>query len=151
MVNDNSDRYWFARKVVLLLGYLGGNRTCELRTITPDSVKPCPDGYYVSFIPAKQRGTVERSEFLVPKGKTSNGVDCAKIIQEYIEALTNDGILTKPDGPFLFTGSKVGQSRASKFQQSPIGVNTLRLINKEVAEKLNLPDAKRYTGHCSRR
>ena len=84
----------------------------------------------------------------VPKGECpESGVDCAAIIQMYLEALTRDAIRTAPDGPFFITGCE----RTSKFMNSPMGINKLRGIPKEIATFLNLPEAKKFTGHCFRR
>ena len=59
---DEKNRYWFSRKIVAILAYLGGTRLKEMRGLTRDCVQPCPEGFYVTFIPAKQQFHVKRSK-----------------------------------------------------------------------------------------
>ena len=147
---DDEDRYWLVRKVAMCLGYFGGTRCAELRSLRQDSVKPHPEGFQVTFAAAKQPGHTKMSKFLVKKHDDDN-LNCAKIIQTYLEALTKDGVMVPPDGPFLVTGSKKKPFGVSKFAHTPIGKNTLYDIPKNIAEFLNLPEPKKYTGHCFRR
>ena len=70
-----------------------------------------------------------------------------QLIQSYLEALTRDAIRTTPNGPFFFTGGE----KNKKFSNSPMGINSLRDVPKQIAAFLDLPDAKGYTGHCFRR
>ena len=133
------------------MGYLGGTRGCELRGMTQSSVKPHPDGYQVTFFPAKQTGHVKESKFLIKNEENESQVNCAKIIQKYLEALTRDEVVTKPDGPFFMRGYKERPHSKSKFSNEPIGKHTLAKIPSEIATFLDLPDAEKYTGHCFRR
>ena len=52
---NSKDRFLLARKAIVTIGYHGGLRMAELRTLTHESVKPCPEGYVVDFKAAKQR------------------------------------------------------------------------------------------------
>ena len=148
---DEDDCYWLVREVALVLGYLGGTRVSELRALTQSSVKPHPEGYQVTFFPAKQTGHVKNSKFLVKNEENQSGVNCARILQKYLEALTRYEVVTTPDGPFFMRGYKKGPHSKSKFTNEPIGKNTLAKIPGEIAEFLNLPESEKYTGHCFRR
>ena len=57
----NENRYWLIRKVVVTTAFFGGNRLHELRGMTQGSVVIAPEGYEVTFRPAKQRGQVVTS------------------------------------------------------------------------------------------
>ena len=57
----NENRYFCVRKVVLCCGYLGGNRTSELRQMQFKSVERSHRGYEVTFTPSKQRLQVKEA------------------------------------------------------------------------------------------
>ena len=147
----SANRYWCVRKAVVTLAFLGGNRLSELRHATQAALEKCPEGYYLSFTPAKQRGHIRTSKFLIPRGKTPSGVCFATIIEEYISALSDDRIPLRPSAPFLYTGRPETDSKPSKFVNSPVGENALRKFGVEMATYLELPSPEKYTGHCFRR
>jgi hypothetical protein len=59
-----NSRYWLVRKVIALIGYFGGMRNTELRSIEfgktfpsgEKSFESTPAGYWFSFLRGKQRG-----------------------------------------------------------------------------------------------
>ena len=105
----------------------------------------------VTFTPAKQRGQVRTSKFLIPRGKTQNGVCFATLIDEYLEALVIDEVPRNPTGPLLFTGRPALDTKPSRYINSALGENSLRNVGIDIANFLGLPDAKPFTGHCFRR
>ena len=145
------NRYWAIRKVVLTLAYFGGNRLFELRNAKQSSLERCAEGFYFNYVPAKQRGHIKTSKFLIPRGKTSSGTCFATIIEDYREALNHDNIPVGPEAPFLYTGRPATDSKPSKFINSPIGENALRKVGVDIATFLELPQPEKYTGHCFRR
>ena len=147
----SSNRFWLIRKVVVSLAYLGGNRLAELRHSKQSSLERCPEGFFFTFKPAKQRGHVKMSKFLIPRGKTSTGICFAQVIEEYQEALRHDNVDMGPEAPFLYTGRPATDSKPSKFIQSPVGENALRKFGVDMANLLELPNGEKYTGHCFRR
>ena len=147
----SNNRFWTIRKVVISLAYLGGNRLCELRHSTQSSLERCAEGYIFNFTPAKQRGHVRTSKFLIPRGKTSAGVCFATLIDNYREALNYDNVPLLPSSPFLYTGRPASGSKPSKFINSPVGENSLRKFGVDMATFLELPHPQKYTGHCFRR
>ena len=58
----STNRYLLVRAITLSLGYCGGNRMAELRNLTQESVKPDPEGFRVTFYPAKQRQQIKSSQ-----------------------------------------------------------------------------------------
>ena len=103
------------------------------------------------FTPAKQRGHIRTSSFLIPRGETSNGVCFAKIIEDYRNELNYDNVLINPDCPFLYTGRCATLTKPSRYINSPIGENALRTIGKDIANFLGLENPEKFTGHCFRR
>ena len=105
----------------------------------------------VTFTPAKQRAQVRTSSFLVPRGRTSNGVDFAQILEDYLNALSYDQIVMKPDRQLLLTGRPQTLTKPSKFINSPMGENSLRKVGQDIASYIGLESPERFTGHCFRR
>ena len=64
-----NNRYHLVRKVAAITGYCGGNRTAELRHLLQSSVEEHHDGFYVTFIPAKQRQHIETSRYNETKSR----------------------------------------------------------------------------------
>jgi hypothetical protein len=70
-----SSRYWLVRKVCAIVGYYGGLRNIELRSIEfgkifdggEKSFEADPTGVWFCFERGKQRGLPETSIFCVPR------------------------------------------------------------------------------------
>ena len=57
------------------------------------------------------------------------------------------------EGIVFYQGTKKNpddKGSTSKFQRNPMGKTTLGETGMEIARFLNLPNAKKYTGHCFR-
>ena len=92
------------------------------------------------------------SRFLIPRGETVDGKFCyASLLETYLDALEVDRVPVDGTCPLIRTGKKPSNSKPSKFINSPIGVNYLYAVGKDIAAFLELPDPSRYTGHCFRR
>ena len=149
---DSRNRYWLVRKVLLILAYCGKRRLWEYREVTRNSVIPCADGFKVTFTAKNQKGTItEDVNFLIPYGPSELGVDLGSIIQEYFDA-TNDelDISFTPFHPFLYSGRDASNlmNRETRLVSTPMGVNTLRVVGKDVAKFLKLKNPERYLSLC---
>ena len=163
-------RYWLIRKVVCLVGYYGGLRTNELRTIEfgktfsggQKSFEMDSNGAWFTFERSKQREKIETTNICVPR-RQSDWVpvvsdtfrspvdyDPASIIDEYLEVLQSDLSLPLEElsGPFFRSTHGV---LGKKFGSAPLGINTLAKVGVEFAIQLALPNATSYTSHCWRR
>ena len=149
------NKFWLLRKVVSLVAFLGGNRLAELRHAKQSSISRCPEGFMFKFTPAKQRGHIKESKFIIPRGKAPNGVCFASMIDVYLEELEKFGLRSPKIGnanrPFFFTGRADTASGTSKFVNSPLGENSLRNVGRDIASWLGLENAENYTGHAFRR
>jgi hypothetical protein len=56
---DRTDTWILARMMILVVGYFGGNRGDELKRMQQQHLKPCPGGYNITYIPAKQQKQVK--------------------------------------------------------------------------------------------
>ena len=153
---SSTNTFWLVRKIASSLAYLGGNRLAELRQAKQSAISRCAEGYLFKFVPAKQRGHVRESSFLIPRGNAPNGVCFASMMDTYLEILETIGLRSNdPEKnkhrPFLYTGRADTASGTSKFYNSPIGENTLRKIGQDIANWLGLENADKYTGHTFRR
>jgi hypothetical protein len=165
-----SSRYWIVRKVACLIGYYGGLRNIELRSIEFGKVFESGEksfdvdqsGYWFSFIRGKQRGIPEISSFCVPRRMSDwsptvttsdrNPVDYdpASVIDHYIGMLESDLHSTQDQ----LTGSffKSAHRKNGKFFRNvPMGKNLLEKIGHEFADELLLLHPHTFTGHCWRR
>ena len=91
------------------------------------------------------------SRFLIPRGPGESGVCLASIVDTYLNALANDRVDTPGNSPLIRTGRNAVSNKPSVFVNSPIGVNYLYDVGKDVAKFLHLAEPNRYTGHCFRR
>ena len=139
-------RHWLVRKVILILGYCGKRRLPEYREVTKNSVIPCANGFKVNFTAKNQN-----INFLIPNGPSELGVDLASIIQEYVDAMNVDlDTHWVRSGPFLHCGrnSKSSVNEVLKLVNTPVGVNYLRDVGKDVAKFLKLENYERYLSLC---
>ena len=157
-----SSRYWLCRKVICLVGYYGGFRNNELKSLVFENVECDKTGYWFSFARSKQRNKLEETTICVPRrqsdwiacaedsGRKAVDYDPASVIDSYFEAVMQDLFCKRDDlkgGFFKGTHGKAGR----RFVNSNVGKNTLALVGIEVATELCLRDPETYTGHCWRR
>ena len=157
-----SSRYWLVRKVICLVGYYGGFRNTELKSLLFENVECDESGYWFSFARSKQRNKLEETTICVPRrqkdwiacaedsGRKAVDYDPASVIDTYFEAVMQDLFCKKEDlkgGFFKGTHGKSGK----RFVNSNVGKNTLALVGIEVASELCLRAPETYTGHCWRR
>ena len=88
---------------------------------------------------------------MIPRGPTENGVCLASVIDTYLSALVEDRVDTPGNSPLIRTGRSAVNKKPSVFVKTPIGVNYLYDIGKDMAKFLQLAEPNTYTGHCFRR
>ena len=84
---SSKNTFWLVRKIASSLAFLGGNRLAELRRAKQSAISRCAEGYLFTFVPAKQRGHVRESSFLIPRGSAPNGVCFASMMDSYLESI----------------------------------------------------------------
>ena len=144
---DSSNRYWLVRKVVLILSYYGGNiSTKSLRSLRYDSVQACDQGFNVNV---SNEDSISLG-FIIPSGLSELGPDIAEIIEEYLQALIEDGVSITSESPFLFSAGRgpIAQTSRTKFANYALGENLMRDIGKDVANFLRLDSPESYAGRC---
>ena len=62
-----SSKYWLVRKAVCLIGYYGGFRNIELKSLKFENVEMDSMGYWFQFARSKQRGRLEETSICVPR------------------------------------------------------------------------------------
>ena len=153
---DSANGYFLVRKVVLILNYCGGNVSNQsLKSLRYDSVQACDQGFHVCFTHQLVRNHDSISPgFIIPSGPSELGLDFAKIIEEYLQALNQDGVKITSESPFLFAAGKsytgigpTANSR-SKFVNAALGENAMWKIGKDVANFLELDSPEKYGGNC---
>jgi len=150
------------RKVICLVGYHGGFRNNELKSLTFENVECDEAGYFFSFARSKQRSKLELSVVCVPRrqrdwipcandaGRRAIDYDPASVIDAYFEAVMQDLNLKREElkgGLFKSTHGKSGK----RFINGNIGKNTLANVGVEVATELCMRAPETFTGHCWRR
>jgi integrase len=165
-----TSRYWLVRKVICLIGYYGGLRSIELRSIefgkTFESGEKSFDvdnaGYWFSFERGKQRGLPVVSSFCVPRRQVDwsapilssdrNPVDYdpASVIDLYLELVELDLKATREKLTGCFFKSAHGKN-GKFFRNVPMGKNLIERVGREFAEELMLPHPETFTSHCWRR
>jgi hypothetical protein len=155
---------------VCLVGYFGGLRNIELRSIEfgrtfsggEKSFEMNESGFWFSFERAKQRGLPGVSTFCVPRRQadwtptvsTSDrspiDYDPASVIDLYLDLLEVDLKWTRDEMTGGFFKSAHGKG-ARLFRNVPMGKNLIEKVGREMAEQLFLPNPATYTSHCWRR
>ena len=157
-----SSRYWLVRKVICLVGYFGGFRSCELKSLVFENLEMDEMGYWVKFERAKQRSMAEESCICVPRrlpdwspcssdvARRAIDYDPASLLDLYIEQLCIDYNCKREElkGPLFKSTHGVNGKR---FINGCIGKNTLCQVGVEIAQELLLPFPETFTGHCWRR
>ena len=145
-----------------MVGYYGGFRSCELKSLKFENCELDDMGYWFSFSRSKQRSILEESSICVPRRQADWGscvedssrrpidYDPASLIDLYFEQLTLDFGCPKEDlkGPF-FKGCHGKEGK--RFTNVNVGKNTLGYFGVEIASELLLAHPETYTGHCWRR
>jgi hypothetical protein len=165
-----TSRYWVVRKVVSLVGYFGGLRNIELRSIEfnktfgggEKSFEMDESGYWFTFERGKQRGLPVVSSFCVPRRQPDwappvsssdrNPVDYdpASVIDHYLGIVELDLNQTRDQLSGGFFKSAHGKN-ARLYRNVPMGKNLLEKVGREFAEELFLPHPASFTSHCWRR
>ena len=171
-----SSKYWLVRKVVAVIGYFGGFRNVELKSLkfgflmdsanNPTAqrvVEKSDDGsYWFHFYRSKQRGSQVLTQICVPKcskemitcsgsvDRVPIGVCPASVINQYLNVLAVDMNCCVEELEGDFFKSTHGKN-ANKFVRVPLGKNKLAQVGIEFAQELMLPNPISYTGHCWRR
>ena len=163
-------RYWIVRKVVCLVGYFGGLRNVELRSIEfgksfnsgEKSFDYDANGYWFTIERGKQRGLPVTSSFCVPRRQPDwsptvstsdrNPVDYdpASVIDHYLTIVEQDLNKTRDQLSGGFFKSAHGKN-ARMFRNVPMGKNLIEKVGREFAEELFLPNPASFTSHCWRR
>ena len=149
---------WILRKAAISLAYCGGLRGAELRALSVGNIKVKDDGVWVEYSQAKQKGEQKTNLFVVPFYSSAgpvlpvglpalvlDDVCFGSYVVKYLELLRRSQPDIKAESPLFW------RARVSGLGKQPMGCNMLGNITKEVAQKLNLPNPERYTGHCLRR
>ena len=170
MDSELTSRYWLVRKTICVLGYFGGLRNIELRSIEFNKISETGEpsfevdqaGYWFRFERAKQRGMPDSSVFCVPRrqsdwvtpvsGSDRNPVDYdpASVVDQYLETLQFDLNTSqeKLTGPFF---KSAHGKKASVFRRTPMGKTLISRVGFEFATELLIPNPQGFTGHCWRR
>ena len=138
--------YWLLRKAFVALAFCGGLRCEELHKLNQRCYRRTQEGYFITFIHAKQVGEQKSNEFLVPFNSDDQCICFASKLHAYLLSVT------EALGPFddkepLFFGCFGGK----KFVRQPLGKRYMQQIGKDVANVLNMEHPNSYTGHCWRR
>ena len=144
------------------MGYYGGFRSCELKSLTFQNVEMDEAGYWISFTRSKQRSLSEESTICVPRrqddwascsadaSRRPIDFDPASLLDLYFEQVVLDFGCTREElSGFLFKGSHGKDGK--RFTQVNMGKNAICRVGIEIAEELLLPHPESFTGHCWRR
>ena len=157
-----SSRYWLCRKVICLVGYYGGFRNVELKSLVFENVECDSMGFWFTFSRSKQRNKLEETTICVPRrqkdwipcsedsGRKPLDYDPASVIDAYFEAVMTYLDCKREDlsgGFFKGTHGKAGK----RFIRANVGKNTLAQVGIEIATELCLRNPETFTGHCWRR
>jgi hypothetical protein len=165
-----TSRYWTVRKVVCLVGYFGGLRNIEMRSIEfgksfssgEKSFDMDANGYWFTIQRGKQRGLPVVTSFCVPRRQSDwaspvttfdrNPVyyDPASVINHYLRIVELDLNKTRDQLSGGFFKSAHGKN-AKMFRNVPMGKNLLEKVGREFAEELGLQNPATFTSHCWRR
>ena len=157
-----SSKYWLVRKVVALIGYFGGFRNIELKSLKFENCKLDSMGYWFSFQRSKQRGRLEHSSICVPRrqvdwipvvsdsSRTALDFDPASLIDLYLAECQADFGCSRDELKGDFFRATHGE-KGLKFTRLTLGKNTIGKVGVQAATELCLPNPENFTGHCWRR
>ena len=157
-----SSKYWLVRKVVALIGYFGGFRNIELKSLKFENCELDSMGYWFSFQRSKQRGRLEHSSICVPRrqvdwipvvsdsSRTALDFDPASLIDLYLAECQADFGCSRDELKGDFFRATHGE-KGLKFTRLTLGKNTIGKVGVQAATELCLPNPENFTGHCWRR
>ncbi len=157
-----SSKYWLVRKVVCLVGYYGGFRNIELKSLKFENVEVDSVGYWFSFDRSKQRGHLEATCICIPRrqpdwipvssdsSRVGLDFDPASLLDLYFSEIENDLQCSREELKGDFFRATHGM-KGQKFTNLTLGKNTIGKVGVQVATELCLPRPESYTGHCWRR
>jgi hypothetical protein len=157
-----SSKYWLVRKVVCLVGYFGGFRNIELKSLLFENCECDSAGYWFKFSRSKQRGRLEQTSICVPRRQpdwtpvssdsTRVGLDFdpASLLDLYLAEIEADLQCSRDELKGDFIRATHGL-KGQKFTKLPLGKNTIGRVGVQVATELCLPRPECFTGHCWRR
>ena len=157
-----SSKYWLVRKVVCLIGYYGGFRNKELKSLKFENCEVDNMGYWFVFERAKQRGMLEATSICVPRrqpdwipvasdsSRVGLDFDPASLIDLYLSEVQADLLCSRDELSGDFFRATHGQ-KGQKFTKLSLGKNTIGRVGVQVATELCLARPEIYTGHCWRR
>ncbi|CAH0556821.1 unnamed protein product [Brassicogethes aeneus] len=131
---DAGEEKFLCMKVILIIGLAGACRREEITNLLVENVKD--EGVCFQIIIPNTKTKVSR-EFFVTSGNIE-GVNLVEVVRKYINL--------RPkycDHARFFVGY-----RAGKCIRQPIGINTIGSVPNLIAQFLQLPNPKEYTGHC---
>ena len=150
------------RKVICLVGYYGGFRNVELKSLLFENVECDSMGFWFTFSRSKQRNKLEETTICVPRrqhdwipcsedsGRKPLDYDPASVIDAYLEAVMIDLDCKREDLKGVFFKGTHGKA-GKRFVRANVGKNTLAAVGIEIAKELCLRNPETYTGHCWRR
>ena len=100
-------------------------------------------GVHLKFRSAKEKQKVTMRNFLVPNNIDGDSINYADIVRTYVALVRADTGLKKG---VIFRGCP----RRNKYIKSPMGINVLAKVGKDMATFLKLDRPESYTGHCFR-
>ena len=157
-----SSKYWLVRKVVALVGYFGGFRNIELKSLKFENCELDSMGYWFSFQRSKQRGRLEATTICIPRrqhdwvpvvsdsSRTALDFDPASLIDLYLAELQSDFGCARDELTGDFFRATHGE-KGQKFTRLTLGKNTIGRVGVQVATELCLARPDTFTGHCWRR
>ena len=157
-----SSKYWLVRKVVCLVGYYGGFRNVELKSLKFENCESDSVGYWFSFERSKQRGRLEATCICIPRrqpdwipvssdsSRVGLDFDPASLIDLYLAEVQHDLQCSRDELSGDFFRATHG-CKGQKFTNLCLGKNTIGRVGVQVATELCLPRPEIYTGHCWRR
>ncbi|KAL1514369.1 hypothetical protein ABEB36_003637 [Hypothenemus hampei] len=131
-ISDADDITFLAMKVILIIGYCGALRRDELTKMALNDVDLKPDMVIVTV--PKTKTNISRVFMITEETWIT-------LIRKYIELRPS---YTSHQRFFL-------TYRRGKCIPSPIGINKIGEVPKNIAKFLKLPNPEKYTGHCFRR
>lgn len=146
MSPDGPKSFWLLRKCVAAIAFSGGLRCAEVKNIKFEDLDLQEEGYYVEYVPAKQRQEVRKSRFLVPRNKLQPEQCFARHIENYLNLALDCYGTENLHGDLFRTCLKGGG-----LSTLSMGINFIYKIPRCVAEALQLPNPERFTGHAFRR
>ena len=157
-----ASKYWLVRKVVCLIGYFGGFRNIELKSLKFENCELDEMGYWFRFARSKQRGRLEPTSICVPRrqpdwipvksdsSRIGLDFDPASVIDLYLSEVQNDLQCSREELEGDFFRATHGM-KGQKFTKLTLGKNMIGKVGVQVATELCLPRPESFTGHCWRR